>query len=115
VALEDLCELLSLCVREDSAADDLFLAADAEEISTPQLLRDIGAGLGRKVRLIPVAPAALSLVARVCGLQSQLNRVTSSLRVDASKARGALGWNPRIGLRAAIRSMTDAYLRERRR
>lgn len=112
VALEDLCELISSCVSHDRAADDLFLASGAEEVSTPELLRAIGAGLGRAVHLVPVPLAALRLAARSCGLQSQLDRIASSLRVNACKARTVLGWQPRSGLHTAIESMTAAYLHE---
>lgn len=114
VALADLCDLLSSCIRAERAADELFLAADAEELSTPQLMKEIAAGLGRKLRLVPVPGPALRLVARMTGLQSQLNRMAGSLRVDASKARRVLGWQPRVGLHSAIGSMAAAYLRERR-
>lgn len=114
VALEDLCDLLFACARAPQAANELFLAADIEELSTPQLLKEIAAGLGRSLPLVPIPGPALRFLARVAGLQFQFNRMTSSLRVDASKARRVLAWQPRVGLHAAIGSMAAAYLRERR-
>jgi hypothetical protein len=47
-------------------------------------------------------------------VQSQLDRIASSLRVNADKARTVLGWKPRLGIYAAVRSMTAAYLRDAR-
>ena len=79
-----------------------------------KLLKELAAGLGRSLPLVPIPGPALRFLARVAGLQFQFNRMTSSLRVDASKARRVLAWQPRVGLHAAIGSMAAAYLRERR-
>jgi nucleoside-diphosphate-sugar epimerase len=114
VAVEDLCDLLWACCRAENVAGELFLAADPEELSTPQLMREIGAAFGSDPWLVPVPEPVLRFVARAAGLQPQINRLISSLRVDASKARRMLGWQPRVGLHAAIGSMARAYLRERR-
>lgn len=113
VALDDLCELLAICVTHQSAPDTLFLAADNEEISTPELLRRIAEGLGRPARLVPVPMRALKIIARLTGREAEMQRLTTSLRVDATSARRALNWSAPLGVRQGIRSMAEAYLREK--
>jgi nucleoside-diphosphate-sugar epimerase len=115
VTLDDLCELLSLCVTDDRAAGELFLAANAEEISTSALMRAMADGLGRKLLLIPVPLPVLRGAASIVGGGSQLMRLSSSLRVDASHARTRLGWKSRTNLRAAIESMAQTYNRQKGR
>lgn len=112
IALDDLCKLLALCVAHERAGGELFLAADAEDLSTPDLLRSIADGLGRPVHLVPVPLPALRLAARAIGKEAELQRMASSLRVRADRVREILCWKSTIGLRSAIKSMTECYLRE---
>lgn len=58
------------------AGDDTFFLSDAEDLSTPELIREIALALGRPARLLPV-PSAL-------------------LRAGDGQATGSLGW--RAGL-----------------
>lgn len=113
VGLEDLCELLTSCCMNARAADELFLAADVEELSLVDLLGEISKSMGRKPRLIAVPMWALRLGGRLVGVQEELQRMTSSLRVNAKRARERLEWQPGIGLREAIRKMVQSYLREK--
>lgn len=114
VVLEDLCELLKLCVTHDRAGGQLFLAAQAEDISTPELLRNIAECLGRRPRLVSCPPSVMRFVAGLFGARMELERLTSSLLVDASHARLTLNWQSRARLWDGIRSMVKAYLDTRR-
>jgi nucleoside-diphosphate-sugar epimerase len=114
VALEDLCELLTKCVTHECAADELFLAADPQEISTPDLMRGVAEGLGTRVCLVPVPLTALLLAGQVIGAKEELRRMSSSLSVNAARAHTMLGWQIRVGLRTGIRQMAESYLHEGR-
>jgi UDP-glucose 4-epimerase len=110
VALDDLCDLLVLCIEHPGARGELFLAADDDAVSTSELLRRIATGLGRRSMLFTPPAWALSGLARVAGLGAELHRLTWSLRVDASHARETLGWKPAAGIDSGIRTMARAYL-----
>lgn len=110
IALEDLCELLVLCVTHERATSELFLAADDENLSTPDLLRRMAAGLGKRVRLIALPLPMLNIAARLVGADAELQRMTSSLIVNARHAQEVLAWRPRAGIRQGIEAMTRAYL-----
>lgn len=114
IALDDLCALLASCVVHPRAGNELFLAANLKELSTPELLRAMAEGLGRTLRLVPIPAPMLQLGAGVCGFGSEIRRMISSLRIDATRARTVLGWNEVVGLDQSIRTMTAHYLRERR-
>jgi nucleoside-diphosphate-sugar epimerase len=114
IELNDLCDLLLLCLFEPRAAGELLLAADGESISTSELLRRIAAALGRRARILSVPPWLLSLAASSVGVRGTLERMTSSLLVDSGHARACLGWQPRRGLDAGIRDMARAYRQSRR-
>jgi nucleoside-diphosphate-sugar epimerase len=109
VALENLCELLSLCATEAQAANQLYLAADAEPISTPDLLHYIAKGLGRKALLFRMPASMLRIAARMTGSTAELERMISSLRVSSEHARAQLHWRSQVATADAIISMARAY------
>lgn len=95
--------LAALLVRSATAsgcAGKTFLAADGEDLGTPELVRCMGAALGRPARLLPF-PAAL--------LPPKLR---DSLVVDIADTRAALGWQPPHTVDEGLRA-TAQWLRAR--
>lgn len=82
VFVGNLVALLRRCAEHPAAAGKTFLAADGEDLSTPELVRRIARALGRSARLVPF-PAFL--------LPSKL---AGSLIVDAAETRRRLEWLP---------------------
>ena len=58
VALDNLCDLIISCAKHPAAIGQTFLAADGEDVSTPQLLQRLGHALGRPARRSPIPPLA---------------------------------------------------------
>ena len=99
-------DALLLAAAHPLAAGATFLARDSD-FSTPDLLRELGAALGRPARLWPV-PAALlrwSPVARPA-----LRRLTRSLLLDDGLIRARLGWSPPHDPRVIMQEMARAFL-----
>lgn len=94
VGLSNLADLLVTCASHPAAAGQVFLAADGEDLSTPDLLRRIAHSLGRKARLLPMPTAILKMLAILSGRPGIYDRLCGSLQVDARKARNLLGWSP---------------------
>lgn len=103
IAIDNLLDLLVLCLDHPAAAGELFLAGDAEDLSTPQLVRCIAQGLGRPARLAPFPPRLLMLAATLAGRRRLAESLCASLQVDASKARRVLGWRPRVAAEEGVR------------
>ncbi|MBB3590245.1 UDP-glucose 4-epimerase [Rhizobium sp. BK529] len=106
VALANLVDLIALCMRHPAAAGEVFLAGDAEDLSTPDLIRAIADGLGIKPALYPFPVSILRGALAIAGKQDLFDRLCGSLQVDISHARDVLGWSPAItpreGLRLAV-------------
>jgi len=94
IGLANFADLLVRCVEQPSAAGQLFLAADGEDLSTPALLRRLACAFGQRARLVPVPTSWLRLAAQVVGRKGVYERLCGSLQVNAGKARGLLGWQP---------------------
>ena len=94
VGLTNLVSLLEKCVQHPAAAGQVFLVADGEDLSTPELLRKVAQALNKQARLLPCSPALLRLAASVAGRPGIYERLCGSLQIDAGKTRELLGWTP---------------------
>ncbi len=111
IALDNLIDFILTCIFHPNAANQIFLVADGEDLSTPELLQRAGLALGKPVRLFPVATGLLHLGATLIGKKTMIQRLCGSLQVDISKARELLNWVPPIsvdeGLRRVAKGMNQ--------
>jgi UDP-4-keto-D-FucNAc 4-reductase len=113
-SLLDICNLADvvlLCASHPEAAGELFLLADDESLSTPEIIRCIARGLGRPARLWSAPPALLKTAASLVGRARIAESLCDSLKVDASKARRVLGWSPAIRAQDGIAEAAAAWSR----
>jgi UDP-glucose 4-epimerase len=110
VALDNLVDMIITCLGHPSAANQTFLAADGEDLSTPELLRRTGEALGKPSRLLPVPGWILEAGAVLVGKRAVAQRLCGSLQVDISKARVLLGWNPPQSVDQALRLTAHHFL-----
>ncbi len=98
VFLENLIDLIELALTHAAAPRGTFLLRDAEEVSTPELVRRMARQLERPARLSPCPPELLRLAATIAGRRAAADRLLGSLSVDDSETRVRLGWQPRFSL-----------------
>jgi UDP-glucose 4-epimerase len=103
VALDNLVDLLIVCVDHPAAANETFLVSDGEDLSTAALIRRMGQALGKPARLLPVPPSWLTMGAMLLGKRAVAQRLLSSLQVDISHTRDILGWTPPVGVDEGLR------------
>lgn len=94
VYVENLVDALIVCATHPAAAGQTYLVSDGEDVSTPDLLRQLGAAMGHPARLFPCPSALLKLAGRLTGKAEQVERLLGSLRVDSGKIRRELNWRP---------------------
>ena len=78
----NLSALVGRCLAHPDAAGRTFLASDGEDLSTPELVRRIGAALGFSPRVFPFPLFLLP------------EKLTASLVVDSGETQAVLGWQP---------------------
>lgn len=113
VAMDNLVDLVITCVRHHAAANQVFLAGDGEDLSTTELLRRLGAALGRPARLLPVPQRVLEFALKMAGKGDMAQRLCGSLQVDISKAKDVLGWCPPVRVDKGVWRAAEWYLREK--
>lgn len=103
VAIDNLVDLILLCLTHPAAAHQTFLVSDGEDVSTTALLRRMGQAMGCPARLIPVPSGMLKLAGALVGKSDVVQRLCGSLQVDIAKTRDILGWTPPVSLDEGLR------------
>jgi nucleoside-diphosphate-sugar epimerase len=106
VAIDNLVDFIITCVTHKNAANEVFLVSDREDLSTTQLLRKIAKAFGKKVFLLPVPVQLMIFMAGLLGRRADAIRLFSSLRVDSSKAKELLDWDPKITMDEQLLKIT---------
>jgi nucleoside-diphosphate-sugar epimerase len=109
LGLDNLLDFLMLCLAHPAAANQTFLVADGEDLSTPGLVRRLALAMNRPARLLPVPVSWLRLAGRMLDRTEEVARLTGTLQLDIAKARTLLGWEPPLsvdeGLRRTVAEM----------
>jgi nucleoside-diphosphate-sugar epimerase len=113
VSVWNLVDLLTLVISHRAAPGKTWMVRDAEDLSTPDLIRRIGAVMGRRVRLLPVPVAALRLAGRLTG-RNEIGRLCGSLTVDVEPTRTVLGWSAPWTVDQSLTRTVEWYMSEGR-
>ncbi len=113
VSVDNLCQLILLATQHPDAGGQLFLASDGTDVSTQQILNELALGMGKRHWTIPVPPMLLAALFRLLGQGDLYTKLCGSLRVDCSKARQMLGYQPDTDTLKSLRQVGEEYrLRE---
>ncbi len=110
VALDNVVDLVVTCIAHPAAAGQTFLVSDGQDLSTTELLKEMGRALGRPARLVPVPAWMLNRVAALLGKKDFSQRLCGSLQVDITKTRTLLGWTPPVTPESALKETARFYL-----
>lgn len=112
VGLGNLVDFLSVCIDHPAAANQVFLVSDGNDLSTTDFLRSAAKGLGKSARLLPIPAWLLKTSLVLIGRRDMAISLLDSLRIDITKARQLLGWEPPMsvdeGLDKTVGSLQSA-------
>jgi nucleoside-diphosphate-sugar epimerase len=109
IALDNLIDLIIVCLTHPDAANETFLVSDGEDVSTTELLRRMGSAMGKPARLIPIPVSMLKLAASIIGKSDVAQRLCGSLQVDINKTRQVLGWTPPLTLDQGLKRAVENF------
>ncbi len=102
VALDNLIDLLALCIAHPAAAGQTLMVSDGHDLSTPELVRSLAQALDKPARLLSCPIPLLRLMGRLAGRADQIERLVGNLQIDATTTQERLGWKPPLGVADAM-------------
>jgi len=107
VNLNNLVDLIMVCLGNPKAANQTFFVSDDYDVSTPYLLRTLISSVGRSPRVLSVPPLLLKLFVRILGKKQVYDRLCSSFQVDISHTKNVLDWAPSVSFEQGIARCFD--------
>lgn len=114
VSVYNLVDLIITCMEHPSAANQIFLVSDGEDLSTMELIRKISAAINKHALIIPFPSFIIKSLAKAIGMHAMVRRIYGSLQVDISKTCDTLDWKPVLttdeGLRKTFQNPVNPSL-----
>jgi nucleoside-diphosphate-sugar epimerase len=107
----NLVDAILTCAEHPAASNQTFLISDGEDLSTPELIRRIATHANKSCNLnrvksilrisppnnvggVPIPPQLITLIGKLTGQTSTVERLLGSLTVDTSHIQTTLNWKP---------------------
>lgn len=110
LALDNLVDLIILSSHHPRAANQIFLAADGDDVSTDKLVRLCASNMHQQLRMFKVPGFILvTLAGMLAPVRKLEQRLYGSLQVDINQARTLLAWQPPKSLQQGIAETVEWY------
>ena len=103
VSVGNLVDVIQICMVHPAAKNELFLVSDDDDISTVQLINNLGDAILKPARLFWMPVWLVKFIATLAGRRAMFDRLFTNLELDVDKTKQYLEWNPRLKFSEAIR------------
>lgn len=94
ISIDNLCDVISLCITHPAAANQTFLVSDDEDASTTQLLTELVKAYGARTLLVPIPVILLKVLLKIVGKPMIAERLFGNLQFDIGHIKQTLNWTP---------------------
>ena len=105
VSINNLVDLLILCIDHPKAVNEVFLVSDGSDISTVSLIQLIANKMKVRARLFYFPPLLIKLFSTLLGRSSLYVRLFNNLSVDLEKTSHILSWKPKEDIESGFDSI----------
>jgi UDP-glucose 4-epimerase len=113
VAIENLVDLIVICMMNPKAKNQVFLVSDDCDMSTPELISLIALVGGYKSRLFKFPPKILEILLRCFVKTGMHERLCNSMQVDITYTKDQLNWTPPISPKDGIKNCWSNELKSK--
>jgi UDP-glucose 4-epimerase len=110
VYLDNLVDLIVICIDHPNAANRVFLASDSDDLSLARLLTLIRQAMNKSSLLLPIPVFLFNLMGRLTGKTAFVDRLIGDLQVDSSDAKKYLDWSAPYTVEQGIKATVDDFL-----
>lgn len=104
IGINNLTDFICRCAIDPKAANQTFVVADTETLTTTQLIRTLARAIGIKPRLIPVPQKVLNFVFLLTGQSRLSEQLLANMEIDSGHAERLLGWKPPFTMEEQLRN-----------
>ena len=115
IALDNLVDMIIVCMDHPAAVNELFLASDGEDLSLSELLQRLGDALGKPAKMFSIPNWLFKYLLTLAGKKHIASRLFGTLQVDISKASRLLSWVPPISVNAGLKVVANDFIEAKRR
>ena len=109
IYVKNLVDALIVCAIHPVAAGQTYLVCDGEDVSTPNLLRQLGDAMGCSAHILSFPPGWLRMLGKLFRKSDQIERLLGSLQVDSGKIRRDLNWTPPYTLQQGLQATVAVH------
>lgn len=102
VSVENLVDLITICIDHPNAAGQTFLISDDSDVSTTELLTIIYKAFGYKAKFLNISPKILKFFMKFIGKKDVIDRLCDDFQVDIKHTKAVLGWKPNVSMGYSI-------------
>jgi UDP-N-acetyl-alpha-D-quinovosamine dehydrogenase len=113
VYLDNLVDLIRVCIEHSNAANQTFLVSDNHDVSTCELLANTARALSRPLRLLNIPPKWLGFIGKLLGKKDIEQRLSASLQVDISHTQQMLNWEPPYSMEEGLKHTSEWFKQHR--
>jgi lipopolysaccharide/colanic/teichoic acid biosynthesis glycosyltransferase/dTDP-4-dehydrorhamnose reductase len=110
VSLDNLVDFIIVCLKHKQAANQTFLISDGKDISTSELIRELGSFTNITLCLWSVPVWVLLFAGVLLGKGALVRRLCGTLQVNISKARSLTDWIPSESVAESMKQAMDCCL-----
>ena len=108
LSVDNLASFIAVRLAAQDGNFEVFLLADAEQVSTPEFVRRLARAAGVKSRLFPMPVALLNGLLTISGREQARDGLIGSLELDLSRL-ASTGWRPIVTMDEALqRAVMDS-------
>lgn len=112
LCVDNMVSAIDAALCREQPVTGTFLVSDGHDLSTPELVRKIGAAMGLAPLVFHCPTSLLQAAAGLAGKGGEARRMIESLRVDCTKLRSELQWNPPVSVDAGITAAVQWQLQK---
>lgn len=94
VAVDNLINLISICIDHPKASNQVFLVSDDHDMSTSNLYKIMAQSIGKKAYVFKFNPFLLKILFKLIGKESIFERLCGDLAIDIEHTKNSLDWTP---------------------
>lgn len=105
----NLADFVATCVAHPGAANQIFTVCDSGTVSTAELLRLLGEGMGKPAKLFPFPVGLAQALANAARKKKVFDSLFGSLVLDENDAKSGTGWVAPHPLKPSLLSMAKQF------